>query len=211
MEREPRLRKSGLMSSSTIEGPVLKGEDYSSIKTDAVPISYRIPYTGTMQKLEVYKGEKQIFASDLNFCNSNGACDSTETYQTCPRDCPLDKKDTVCAAVKDSVCDPDCLPGVDPDCKTTNSDRRNPVEKFNPGKCSNYPVCGRCCCRLCCYDEKKIISFLLRICTGFSPGNLNRLALVGKHYLCLIVLARMFVITGLVPLRSGVLRTASPV
>ena len=101
-------------------GPVLKGEDYSSIKTDAVPISYRIPYTGTMQKLEVYKGDKQIFASDLNFCNSNGACDSTETYQTCPRDCPLDKKDTVCAAVKDSVCDPDCLPGVDPDCKSTN-------------------------------------------------------------------------------------------
>jgi hypothetical protein len=97
-------------------GPRLKGEDYSSIQLTAVPISYRIPYDSTMQKLEIYHGDKRIFSKDLNFCNSNKVCDTTETYQTCPNDCPLNSKDTVCTAVKDAVCDPDCSFGVDPDC-----------------------------------------------------------------------------------------------
>jgi hypothetical protein len=101
-------------------GPRVKGVDYSNVSYDYQPVTYRIPYSPTMKKLEMYHDGKLIFSNNLDFCNGNGICDTTETYQTCPGDCPLDKKDTVCAAVKDSICDPDCLPGVDPDCTSTN-------------------------------------------------------------------------------------------
>ena len=85
-----------------------------------------------MKKLEMYHDGKLIFSNNLDFCNGNGICDTTETYQTCPRDCPLDKKDTVCAAVKDSVCDPDCLPGVDPDCTNTRTTAGAQTTKATP-------------------------------------------------------------------------------
>jgi hypothetical protein len=99
-------------------GPRLKGEDYSSDTTSAVSVSYRIPYTTAMQKVRIYHGDKVIFEKVLNFCNSNGVCDSSETHATCPADCPLNKKDTVCTKDSDGTCDPDCSAGVDPDCGT---------------------------------------------------------------------------------------------
>jgi hypothetical protein len=108
-------------------GPRLKNEDYSSIKLFEVPVNFRIPYSSTMKKLTIYHGDKLIFSQDLNFCNNNGVCDSTETHQTCPGDCPLNQKDSVCIPVRDSVCDPDCLPGVDPDCANTAAGAALPV------------------------------------------------------------------------------------
>jgi hypothetical protein len=99
-------------------GPVERGVDYSSVKYSYVPFGYRIPYNTSMQNIQIYHGNRMIYAKELNFCNSNGSCDTTETFQTCPKDCPLDRKDKVCTPVKDSVCDPDCLRGVDPDCSS---------------------------------------------------------------------------------------------
>jgi hypothetical protein len=69
-----------------------------------------------MKKLEIFHGDRLIYTKDLDFCNGNGVCDTTETYQTCKKDCPLDKKDGVCMAAADKTCDPDCSAGVDPDC-----------------------------------------------------------------------------------------------
>jgi len=99
-------------------GPVERGVDYSSVKYTSVPFSYRIPYNTSMQKIQIYHGNKMIFSKELDFCNSNGSCDTTETFRTCQNDCPLDRKDKVCTPVKDSICDPDCLNGVDPDCSS---------------------------------------------------------------------------------------------
>lgn len=102
----------------TYTGPVERGVDYSSVKYTSVPFNYRIPYTTSMRNVQIYHGDKMIYTKELNFCNSNGTCDTTETFRTCPNDCPLDRKDKVCTPVKDSVCDPDCLKGVDPDCSS---------------------------------------------------------------------------------------------
>ncbi len=78
---------------------------------------YKIPYDTSMHELQFYHGEKLIFSKILNFCNSNGFCDtSSETYETCPIDCPLDHNDIICIAEPDGACDPDCGEDVDPDC-----------------------------------------------------------------------------------------------
>ena len=98
------------------DGPRLRGEDYSGITTSAVDISYRIPYTTAMKKVRIYHGDKLIFEKELNFCNSDGTCSSSETHASCPADCPLSKKDTVCTKDADGTCDPDCSAGIDPDC-----------------------------------------------------------------------------------------------
>jgi hypothetical protein len=97
-------------------GPRVKGADYSNISYVSQSVSYRIPYNATMKKLEMFHGDKLIFSKDLDFCNGNGVCDTTETYQSCKKDCPPDKKDGVCMAVQDKICDPDCSAGVDADC-----------------------------------------------------------------------------------------------
>jgi PKD repeat protein len=98
-------------------GPVVKGTVYPDATFSSVFfLNYRIPYEPAMRKLEVYHQSRLIYTKDLNFCNRNSICDSTETYLTCPRDCPLDKTDDICIAWQDKTCDPDCLEGVDPDC-----------------------------------------------------------------------------------------------
>jgi hypothetical protein len=98
-------------------GPVYDDVDYSEIKYSAFPIHYKIPYVRDMKTLVLQHKEKVIFSKDLNFCNQNKVCDTSETNQTCPGDCPPDKKDKICIDRNEGICDPDCLPGIDPDCK----------------------------------------------------------------------------------------------
>ena len=40
----------------------------------------------------------------------------SETFATCPSDCPLHRLDKICIPDADTHCDPDCLGAVDPDC-----------------------------------------------------------------------------------------------
>lgn len=39
-----------------------------------------------------------------------------ENYFTCPEDCPSGGEDNYCDKIAEGICDPDCKPGVDPDC-----------------------------------------------------------------------------------------------
>ena len=48
----------------------------------------------------------------------DGRCVLGENYKNCPTDCPSGSSDNYCDKVKDGICDPDCLPAEDPDCKT---------------------------------------------------------------------------------------------
>jgi len=65
--------------------------------------------------LESAEGELGRFALH-ELCNSNGSCQETENYLSCPNDCPLEEKDVYCFPAVDEICDPDCLAEVDPDC-----------------------------------------------------------------------------------------------
>ena len=97
-------------------GPVVSDIDYSGVRYEFFPFSYKIPYDRQMYELKLYHDEKVIYTKILNFCNKNGICESTETYLTCPGDCPLNQRDGICIPNSDGVCDPDCAEGVDPDC-----------------------------------------------------------------------------------------------
>jgi parallel beta-helix repeat protein len=97
------------------EGPVVSTENYSGIIYRKFTLSYKIPYDASMHKIELYHNKNKIYSKILNFCNNNRICEKFETYLTCPNDCPLNKKDKICIAKKDGVCDPDCAAGVDLD------------------------------------------------------------------------------------------------
>ncbi len=50
-------------------------------------------------------------------CKADGICGEGENHLYCPEDCDVEKSDSVCEAVVDGKCDPDCEKGYDPDCK----------------------------------------------------------------------------------------------
>jgi hypothetical protein len=86
-------------------------------EADKETVSMRIPYARDMKNINVYKGSKLLYSKSLDLCNSDGICDkASETYLSCPEDCPQDKPDPLCAGASDGVCDPECATGVDSDC-----------------------------------------------------------------------------------------------
>jgi len=56
---------------------------------------------------------------DCKVCNKNNICEPfrKENHGNCPEDCPSGLEDIYCDRVKDGVCDPDCKPDEDPDCR----------------------------------------------------------------------------------------------
>ncbi len=136
-------------------GPVEKGVDYSAIQYESFPLLRRIPYHPGMAELRLYHREKLIFSRTLTFCNKNNVCDVTETYLTCPGDCPPDKPDGLCLANRDGVCDLDCDGRVDPDCEMDcveclDSDNDGVINAWD--LCPSTPPCfavDRHGCRRC--------------------------------------------------------------
>lgn len=43
-------------------------------------------------------------------------CDASESYKSCPKDCPSGRRDNYCDGIKDNICDPDCRSEQDVDC-----------------------------------------------------------------------------------------------
>ncbi len=76
----------------------------------------KLPYSPETAVITVSKGDKGILTHTLSFCNSDGLCDGDENHLTCPSDCSMEQKDTLCLPYADSVCDPDCQNQEDTDC-----------------------------------------------------------------------------------------------
>lgn len=97
-------------------GPMADGVDYSGIRYDSASVSLKLPYLEQAKTMEIYDQGRKVFAKELDFCNNNGVCDTSETTETCIKDCPAGTKDRLCDNKADGICDPDCFAGVDPDC-----------------------------------------------------------------------------------------------
>jgi len=89
-----------------------------------------VPYIENARYLRFQHGMAVLAEYDLSkLCNNDGVCDVTENYLSCESDCKPNKKDGYCLHLKDSVCDPDCAEGIDPDCagkKRAENDRLQP-------------------------------------------------------------------------------------
>lgn len=114
-------------------GPVEDGVDYSGVKFDSVAVSLKMPYDVQAGTMEIFHENRKVYTKELNFCKNNGVCDTSETQETCPQDCPAGTQDRICNNRADRVCDPDCAPGFDPDCAGTSpvvpvTTRKSPVE-----------------------------------------------------------------------------------
>jgi parallel beta-helix repeat protein len=97
-------------------GPVYGGVDYSGIRFESADLAFRVLYDSSMHEFQLYRGGALIFSKVLDFCDYDGACGMTETYGTCPADCPLNQPDKICTPDADTICDPDCFGATDPDC-----------------------------------------------------------------------------------------------
>ncbi len=88
-------------------------------EVDEIIQTVKLPKKGKEKYITVEFAGKEVFREDISprLCNNNGKCEEDETVLSCPKDCPLNKKDGICINQKDSVCDPDCLKGVDSDCE----------------------------------------------------------------------------------------------
>lgn len=56
-----------------------------------------------------------IIPTTIAFTCGDKICDITETYHSCPQDCPSGSADNYCDKAEDNICDPDCF-DQDPDC-----------------------------------------------------------------------------------------------
>jgi hypothetical protein len=85
---------------------------------DGVPVSVTLPYSSDWATVKVYENDTLLYQKDIKtfFCNRDGACGENENHVSCPADCPPAAADGWCNKAPDSMCDPDCAPGLDRDC-----------------------------------------------------------------------------------------------
>jgi len=91
--------------------------DYMEQKRENFSSAYFLPFLEEAEFVSIEGSEGEIARFNLGqLCNSDNSCQATENYISCPEDCPLNEKDNYCLPLKDEICDPDCIEGIDLDC-----------------------------------------------------------------------------------------------
>ncbi|MFH0955246.1 MAG: hypothetical protein V1777_04025 [Candidatus Micrarchaeota archaeon] len=78
-----------------------------------------LPFSENAAFLVALHDSKEIgrFAIKNKACDNDSNCDATETALSCPNDCDPAKPDGYCNKATDGICDPDCSPSADWDCR----------------------------------------------------------------------------------------------
>ncbi|MFH1424392.1 MAG: hypothetical protein ABIG20_01790 [archaeon] len=96
--------------------------------------SRRVLYNENYSRVVLYKEDEIIFSYDLPvYCNHDESCDESESFLSCPADCPSGSLDNICdRELYDNVCDPDCDPIYDSkDCNVTEEELEEWDKKHN--------------------------------------------------------------------------------
>ena len=81
----------------------------------------RLPFSEEMAYLEIYHSGERIYSLDLSpLCDHNGKCEGRENKLSCQSDCKAGEGEIYCNTESDGVCDVNCFPGWDPDCRKEN-------------------------------------------------------------------------------------------
>jgi hypothetical protein len=157
------------------------------IERDHATIGLRLDYSQEMKFIELYNAEKKIYSGSIAACDGDGKCETeSESYLSCPRDCPLDKKDGLCTGGADGICDPDCAAGIDPDCNVparTDPCNRDGVCESHAGETLvNCPEdCGSLPVEECVNEGDAIdTSGTQQCCAGLSAISCHRPDPYGK-------------------------------
>lgn len=90
-----------------------------TMQLNRADFSLRIPYFPDGKTINIYDPDGnsalEIDVSPLAQACGDGTCGEEEGYLICPQDCPSGSADGFCDRVRDSITDPDCGPGEDPD------------------------------------------------------------------------------------------------
>ena len=136
------------------DGEVPQSKESDMILTKTA-VDLILPWYPNAQSILIWKNETKSFEIDVgqySLCNENAKCDANETLKFCPqectcgnnicdteenyvkchRDCKSGQKDGVCDKKADSICDPDCSPEEDIDCKLMEIPAGNTSSKEIP-------------------------------------------------------------------------------
>ena len=89
---------------------------YVPYSKDAARIEIANPSNSTVMDLDV--------SSFADTCGNN-VCEMHESYESCTKDCSSGSQDDFCDELNDGICDPDCSPKTDADCKLIEQIKSN--------------------------------------------------------------------------------------